>query len=369
MKTTVRALAAGGLFLVLAAVLLAGVDFLLTDDIHSYSRVMLQELYASAGTIDTLFLGSSHCYRSVDPQQVDAALGSHSFNAGTSQQLPDGSYYLLREAAEQNDLQTVYLELFYTGYGQSASSDIPLACYLITDYMRPTSPWRYEYLWEMGGLAAVPDLLVPARHAVADPQNLPALWRAKLSDGYDPGSYAYVSYPEEGESYAGRGFVTNSTIAQYGFATVRDVDPEQPLSEFGWYNLQRIAAFCKEENIRLVLFCAPLPSGYLYNTPHYQSYYDAISAFAEENELPFWDFSFYIDTERMHFSAEHFADAHHLSGAGAKEFTSALCDVIARDAAGEDVSKLFFSTAEQKLTEAPDLTIFMKDVHLWNAAS
>ena len=66
------------------------------DDVHSYSRAMLQELYADAGKIDTLFLGSSHCYRSVDPDAVDAALGTYSFNAGSSQQLPDGSYYMLR---------------------------------------------------------------------------------------------------------------------------------------------------------------------------------------------------------------------------------------------------------------------------------
>ena len=43
----------------------------------SYSRAMLQELYANAGKIDTLFLGSSHCYRSVDPNAVDAALGTY----------------------------------------------------------------------------------------------------------------------------------------------------------------------------------------------------------------------------------------------------------------------------------------------------
>lgn len=89
------------LFVLLTAALLAAADFLLVDDVHSYSRVMLQELYADAGNIDTLFLGSSHCYRSVDPAQVDAALGTHSFNAGSSQQLPDGSYYMLKEAAAQ----------------------------------------------------------------------------------------------------------------------------------------------------------------------------------------------------------------------------------------------------------------------------
>ena len=59
--------AAAALFVLLTAALLAAADFLLVDDVHSYSRVMLQELYRDAGNIDTLFLGSSHCYRSVDP--------------------------------------------------------------------------------------------------------------------------------------------------------------------------------------------------------------------------------------------------------------------------------------------------------------
>ena len=58
---------------------------------------------------------------------MDAALGTYSFNAGSSQQLPDGSYYMLREAAAQNQLKTVYLEMFYTGYNQSASKNVPLA--------------------------------------------------------------------------------------------------------------------------------------------------------------------------------------------------------------------------------------------------
>ena len=64
--------AAAALFVLLTAALLAAADFLLVDNVHSYSRVMLQELYRDAGNIDTLFLGSSHCYRSVDPAAVDA---------------------------------------------------------------------------------------------------------------------------------------------------------------------------------------------------------------------------------------------------------------------------------------------------------
>lgn len=97
---------------------------------------------------------------------MDAALGTHSFNAGSSQQLPDGSYYMLKEAAAQNPLKTVYLEMFYTGYNESASANIPLACYLLADHMDWRSPNRYAYLSEMGGLAAYADLLLPARHGI-----------------------------------------------------------------------------------------------------------------------------------------------------------------------------------------------------------
>ena len=134
-----RKLSAVLLFAALTLAVLAAANFLLVDDVHSYSRAMLQELYADAGKIDTLFLGSSHCYRSVDPDAVDAALGTYSFNAGSSQQLPDGSYYMLREAAAQNQLKTVYLEMFYTGYNQSASKNVPLACPTTCGGIRPTA--------------------------------------------------------------------------------------------------------------------------------------------------------------------------------------------------------------------------------------
>ena len=189
-----RRLAAALAFAALTVVLCLGLNFLLVDDIHSYTRVMLGELYTQSGQINTLFLGSSHCYRSFDPQIVDERLGTRSFNAGSSQQLPDGSFYLLRQALARNDLDTVYLETFFTGYNQEKSSNVPLACYLLTDYMDPLSIDRYAYLWEMGGAAAFLDLIFPARHSIASPEDLPDLWTAKLTDGYDITNYSYVTY-------------------------------------------------------------------------------------------------------------------------------------------------------------------------------
>lgn len=77
-----------GLFVLFAAItaaLCAALNFLLVDDLHAYSRVMLNEYYAQADEVNTIFVGSSHCYRSFDPDLVDSTLGTHSFNLGTSQ--------------------------------------------------------------------------------------------------------------------------------------------------------------------------------------------------------------------------------------------------------------------------------------------
>ena len=347
-------LAAVAAFVALTAVLLALCDFLLTDDIHSYSRVMLGELYEQAGEIDTLFVGSSHCYRSVDPEAVNQRMGIHSFNAGSSQQQPDGAYYMLREAGSQNELKTVYVEMFYTTYNSESSSQVPLACYLITDYMNPLSPNRYAYLWEMGGVAAFADLLMPARHAIAEPGELPELLRAKLTDGYEPGNYRYVTYPDEGEEYRGNGFVYTWGVPRYGFDTLMNVDARKTLTDFGWEYLNRVADYCEENGIKLVLFTSPLPSAYVANTENYQAYVDALRAFCDQRDSQYWDFTLYRDA---FVGFEDYADAHHLNGQGAEKFTQVLCDVMAADEAGDNVQALFYETLEEKLANTPDDTL------------
>ena len=72
------------------------VDFVLVDDVHSYTRIMLEELYNCPENIDTLFLGPNRCYKSVDPAIFTEVTGKKAFNAGTSQQLADGAWFLLR---------------------------------------------------------------------------------------------------------------------------------------------------------------------------------------------------------------------------------------------------------------------------------
>ena len=62
-----------GLFVLFAAITAALcllLNFLLVDDLHAYSRVTLGEYYAQADAVDTVFVGSSHSYRSFDPDTI-----------------------------------------------------------------------------------------------------------------------------------------------------------------------------------------------------------------------------------------------------------------------------------------------------------
>lgn len=92
-------------------------NYILVDDIRSYTRIMLHEMYHQEENIDVLFIGSSHCYRSLNPDVIDKIWNKNTFNGGTSSQCLDGSYAILNEVARENDLETVYLEMFYTQMG------------------------------------------------------------------------------------------------------------------------------------------------------------------------------------------------------------------------------------------------------------
>ena len=87
--------------------------YLLIDDSASLTRLMMHEFYTEEENIDILFLGSSHCYRSLNPQITDEIFQKNTFNAGSSLQGLDASYALLVEAGKENRLEEVYVEIFY----------------------------------------------------------------------------------------------------------------------------------------------------------------------------------------------------------------------------------------------------------------
>lgn len=340
-------------FLVFLVVTFKAADFFICDDVHDYSRMMLEELYGQEENIDILILGSSHSYRSFSPAVIDEMLGTNSFNAGSSQQLYDGSYYLLREAAKTNRLQTVLLEVSNNNY--SASGDVPEACYLLADYMK-NSPERWEYLWEMGGVGAVLESLTPARHNTISPSSALETWRAKLTDGYQKGNYAYL---QSGDGYyRGKGFVYVPYNIGEGAhpAGSENTDPDRVISAFSEEYLHKIISFCKENGIELILIQSPMTDSFLSGDENRQQYMDYFSKIAAENGFVYWDMNLCTaDVLRMNW--KDFSDGHHLSGEGAEKASAALGQLLRETSPGQREGRgFFYESYAQKLAENPDGT-------------
>ena len=70
--------------------------------------------------VDVLFLGSSHCYCSVNPAQLWEEYGMGSFNMAISGQDLASTYYNFKEALKTQDLKVVCVDLYgctFQGYG------------------------------------------------------------------------------------------------------------------------------------------------------------------------------------------------------------------------------------------------------------
>ena len=121
-------------------------QYILVDDTNSYTRITFHEMY-DQDNIDILFVGSSHCYRSFIPEILDNNVGGlNTVNAGRSSQALDGSYIIIQEAAKRNDLQRIYLELYFNvGFSSYKDRGQLTQTYIISDYL-PFSMNKVCYL-------------------------------------------------------------------------------------------------------------------------------------------------------------------------------------------------------------------------------
>ncbi|MCL2462653.1 MAG: hypothetical protein FWF44_08320, partial [Defluviitaleaceae bacterium] len=88
------------------------------NKINAWNQQRFGDLYAQPpGSVDMVFIGSSHSYCTFDPLLMDAALGTFSLQMGMPQQYPDGSYYTLLEIMKYQQPKTVVMELYWGAMG------------------------------------------------------------------------------------------------------------------------------------------------------------------------------------------------------------------------------------------------------------
>ena len=338
--TALRFLAMGLAVAALTGLLVKACNYLLVDDTSSYTRLTMHELYETADSgenIDTLFLGSSHCFRAYDPQLFTELTGKSSFNLGSSSQNYDTSYYLLREAARYHDLETVYLDMHYKFLFIDKKDRDLVQANIISDYMR-LSLNKLEFLLTTSEADEYTNRFLPFRRnwqQLGNASYLKDVWEKKQAEGYR----AYEPVVGDQEYYAGRGFVWSDAELNADEITWWDnfSDVPEDMDSDVTYTLDyigRIVEFCREEGIRLVFVTAPSFDRYLEEVGPYDMAHQYIQELADGFGVPYLDFNLCRD-EYLNLGQESYIDVDHLNGDGAEKVTELLAELDAPVAEAE----------------------------------
>lgn len=325
----VRFMGMGLFVLALTALLIHGCNYLLIDDSQSYTRLMMHEFYESKEPIDTLFLGSSHCFRAYDPQLFTELTGKTAYNLGSSAQNYDTSYYLLREAAKAHDIKTVYLDMHYKFLFVGKEERDLVQANIISDYMRPSFN-KLEFLTTTADGRQLTNRLLPFRREwqkLADVSFLREVFEKKQTKAYQN----YEPVVLEKEYYAGKGFVYSEeeldaeaiTWWENFTSVAEDMESDET---YTLSYIEKIVEFCRQQEIRLIFVTAPSYGRYLEEVGPYDLAYNYIKKMAESYGVPYLDFNLcrkdYLDLEE-----DSFLDVDHLNGKGAKELTGLLAEL------------------------------------------
>ena len=117
--------------------------------------------------------------------------------------------------------------------------------------------------------------------------------------------------------------------------------------------LQRMAGYCREQGIRVIVAVAPLSDAFLWKHTGLDDFLAMLRKFYADNQCEFYDLN--LDRERYSlYSDDHsFWDETHLSSVGAEAMTARFCELIRKTGSGEDIRGSFYSGYEEIKQDSP----------------
>lgn len=342
------------IFLVLVLAIANLCNFMFWDDVHSFSRVMIKEMYKYDGNIDTVFLGSSYVVHGMVPEIADEELKCNTYNAGTKLQSLDVSYYMLREIDKKNDIKTVYLDVSNVMLTLLKAPDWGRT-YLVSVYMKPSLN-QVQCAYDANGLEGVCLDYFP--FLIRRKNNFIKLVREKLDGAYEDKNYKYVTIPGD-ESYMGNGYVKKEGLlkADDNYEPITEIDPQNPITLYSYKYLDKIVEYCKENNIELIFYTVPVASEMLKRTPNCEKFITDFKDYAKKNDVEYHNYNL-VNTKYCNLQLSDFAEKEHLNDNGARKFTRWMCKTE-MDIKNGKVTKeeVFFDTLQDKLSKNPDESV------------
>ena len=252
-------------------------------------------------SLDILFLGSSHIYNSIDPDQYEEETGLTGFDMSTSNQDASLSYYLLEETLRYQHPKTVVMDL----YGLKLEPLTKTSSYKRTldDMKWSEVKWEAVRAWlpHMEG-----ETLLPRFLTILD---FHSRWSSLEDADIHEGNYVTSR----------RGFCpTDETADDITHEAYLADEEEQSFSETTENYVNRIVELCQKNDIELILIKTP-------DTGWTEKWHEAGQNLADGYGLEFIDFNepAILDKIGLDDSTD-WRNANHLNAAGAEKFTHFL---------------------------------------------
>lgn len=324
-------------------------------DEEEWPHVLLHDFYTSEN-IDNIFVGSSHVYNAVNPELLDKINGMNNFNMSSGNLTLSASYYVIREAARDNQLQNVFLELYYypnTGERDVYSDETRKYNWRISSYMKPSIN-KYAFIFRTNDTTHYLESLFPFiryRAHLFDSDYVNAVLEKKKSDGYK--NYYIRGEIEDGGilEYRDKGYLYTTgvyTQEEWLSETLIDFSKEGLLSDGNQKYLKRIIEYCQKHNIGIKLFISPMYELHMMSTVDYDSYYQQIKKIADDYQVEFYDFNL-CKAEYLDIPTYGYLNEGHLNATGADIFTPVMWEVLSNDEI--DNKGLFCESFKERITQ------------------
>lgn len=344
-------------------------NYIYVNDCTSWERTVMKEFYTQKDNIDCIYLGSSHVFMGVIPTRMDNINGRNNFNLSTPAQSYMTSYYLLNEALKRNDLEHVYLEMYYMipyTRGNLDDADVMSTNWDILYQMSPSFN-KLNYMCHLLNKKYGMMTLFPVRrfsNHVFDAEYIKSNLNYKKTEDYK--NVIYV--PDEQAPRFEKGFCTTLEHMEPGtFEGNTSAIPGVMVAGNSEEYLRKIINLCQKEGIGLTLFTSPMPDFRLCCMGNYDDYIEEINEIAEKYGLHYYDFNLcnikYLDLQ----NDKYIMNYDHQSYEGAILFSDVLGEVLLDELEGNPIPEdMFYSSYDEKMQQI-DQRIFGLDIQQDNA--
>lgn len=262
----------------------------------------MKSFYAQEeGTIDALFLGSSHCGVNIDMGELWESYGISGFALWGSEQPSWNSYFYLREALKTQSPKVVAFEVYMLTY-------------------------QFEYQDESRQLVNTGGMRISHNKWEAIKVSAPKERWLNLMLGYPLYHTRYneltkedfLFFPNNKDLMADKGSICRWGTGEFELPDVSGITECIPIYEKEEQYLRKMIELCQEENIEIIL----------YNTPEVyraeeQPYYNSIDMIAREYGIEYLNFNLMDDITGLTVK-DIWLDGRHLNTIGARKIAHAM---------------------------------------------